>query len=255
MSFDVLNTHLINPAQSDFKQALEQVDSLFVASTKVLYRARNEIRLGQFAGTAVVIKKFRIPNPVNRFIYGYLRKPKAQRAHENALELEKRGIPTPSSIGCRLTYQLGLLTNSYYLAHYVEPDFLLEQALHGDLAVERFQVFEEFGQFMLQLHQAGVQHLDLSPGNVLITKGADSWTFYLVDLNRMRFGPLNLHQRMRNFAKLWASDADLRVIVQAYAHAAGINAEQAIALALRYSRQHKKKALLSEKFKRFFRGH
>ena len=44
--------------------------------------------------------------------------------------------------------------------------------------------------------------MDHSPGNTLIKKKMDSYDFYLVDLNRMKFGNLSFDARISNFKRL-----------------------------------------------------
>ena len=243
------------PGQEDLAPFFDDIEKLFADSDKVLYRARNLIKVVDYQGQPLVVKAFREPDVLRKPIYSYFRKSKAARSLRNSLELLRRGIAVPRPIGCLLYKKNGLLKNSYFVSHLVHYSFDVKELLFGSIKKQRHDLLQKLGRYTLHLHEAEVLHQDYSSGNILIDTKSEETNFFLVDLNRMRFGPLNLHQRMRNFAKLWASDADLRVIVQAYADAAGIDAEQAVALALRYSRQHKKKALLSEKFKRFFRGH
>ena len=63
-------------------------------------------------------------------------------------------------------------------------------------------ILRQFTKFTFDLHEKGVEFLDHSPGNTLITKTGNNYNFYLVDLNRMRFRSLNFEDRMKNFARI-----------------------------------------------------
>lgn len=45
-----------------------------------------------------------------------------------------------------------------------------------------------FAEFTARLHEAGILHLDYSPGNILYDKIGEEYHFSLVDINRMHFG-------------------------------------------------------------------
>ena len=72
------------------------------------------------------------------------------------------------------------------------------------------------------MHENGVQFLDHSPGNTLIVE--EEWgqySFYLIDLNRMRFKPLSFDERMRNFRRLWLSKTMINLMAPVYAELSG----------------------------------
>ena len=59
---------------------------------------------------------------------------------------------------------------------------------------------------------------DHSPGNTLINKTDEgSYTFYLVDLNRMEFKELSFKERIANFARLTPEKEMVRSMAYAYA--------------------------------------
>ena len=66
------------------------------------------------------------------------------------------------------------------------------------------------------MHEADIEHLDYSPGNILIKVISGNYVFKIVDINRMEFRNLNHTERLENFSKLWAKDEDLTIIVKFY---------------------------------------
>ena len=78
-------------------------------------------------------------------------------------------------------------------------------------------ILRAFTRFTYNLHQKQVKFLDHSPGNTLIKKVDDDYEFYLVDLNRMEFKPMDLEARIKNFAKLTTHKSLIKVMSEEYA--------------------------------------
>ena len=68
----------------------------------------------------------------------------------------------------------------------------------------------------MELHNNNIFHNDYSPGNILIKEIKGNYIFKIVDINRMKFFEFTQEQRAKNFSKLWASDAVLKVIATEY---------------------------------------
>jgi len=92
-------------------------------------------------------------------------------------------------------------------------------------------------------------HQDYSPGNILVKKEKDGYTFKIIDLNRMKFTVPTTEQRLLAFSKLWASENDLAIIIKEYANLLGISSEQAIQTAQKASQKHKDKKNLKKRLK------
>ena len=235
------------------QQLLNGVSEVFQASTESLYQARNVIRKASWRGADYVIKSFRRPKNLNRFIYRYLRRSKARRSYENSLRLLEHGFCAPTPVGYRENVGKFSLLDSFYVSLFLPYQYTLEPVLHGTIDEDRAMILSEFGAYVYSLHVDGILHKDLSPGNVLITKQEKGIRFCLVDVNRMKFGFLSDNQRYKNFSMLWASDADLKIVVDAYAKAAGMDPSYAYSQSLYYSRRHKRRAERKEKIKRWLR--
>ncbi len=92
--------------------------------------------------------------------------------------------------------------------------------------------------------------MDHSPGNTLIMDhGNDNYEFYLIDLNRMRFEPMDFNARMHNFRRLWLSKTMMKVMAEEYAELYNKPVDGTYALMLKYSRGFQKK-INSKKLRR-----
>jgi tRNA A-37 threonylcarbamoyl transferase component Bud32 len=231
-----------------FGPLLRNLDKTFDETGVTLYQARNVLKRLIWGEQQVIVKSFGVPNAVNRLLYRWVRKSKARRAFENAVELSKRGITTPSPIGY-IEYDVGLgLARSFYAYDEWRADFTLRECITNPDYSDRIEILAALGAFTWQMHHQGVNFLDFSPGNILVQWEAKK-AFCLVDINRIRFQSLMLEERMRTFARLWANDEDLETIVAGYALASGDNVALATALAIRYSQAHKRRSWRKEQIK------
>lgn len=180
----------------------------------VIYRGRNVV--AEVKGFCV--KAFATPGLIKGFIYGCLRRPKARRAYENALQLIDMGIDTPRPAGYVLNKSGLLLRESYYVCDMLEG----YSELRG---IEKRSDFEALAAalaaFMARLHRKGVFFKDFTQGNVLFKKEGDSYRFALVDINRMEFGVTDRLKLYNNFGSTLDTEAGQRVLARAYSSVVG----------------------------------
>ncbi len=207
----------INPKyEDDFKSFLFGLKDDFEANKHTIHKARNELKIIQHKGIETVVKAFKIPNIVNRIAYSYLRSSKANKSYEYSLKI---GDFTPEPIGYIEFYDGGLLKESYFVSEKFSYDFTIREPLLDKNFPSSEEVFRAFARFSYDLHEAGIFHNDYSPGNILIKKEDGKYIFKIVDINRMKFfdcSTMSILDRARNFSKLWASDAILRIMADEY---------------------------------------
>lgn len=218
MSLHIINVkYKINPKyEDDFKSFLFGLKDDFEANKHTIHKARNELKIIQHKGIDTVVKAFKIPNIMNRIAYSYLRKGKANKSYEYSLKI---GDFTPEPIGYIEFYDGGLLKESYFVSEKFAYDFTIREPLLDKNFPESEEVFRAFGRFTYNLHEAGIFHNDYSPGNILIKKEDEKYIFKIVDINRMKFFDsyaMDQKTRAKNFSKLWASDAILRIMADEY---------------------------------------
>jgi len=212
----------------------------------LLWDKRNKIKILPFEDKEIVIKSFKIPHFFNRVAYSFFRDSKAKRSYENSLKISAF---VPQAIGYITFKKFGLLYDSYFLSEKFHYDFTIREPLMQDDYPDKERIFQMFAYFTYCLHEEGIEHLDYSPGNILIRKENDTYTFKLIDINRMNFKVLSTKERIQNFSKLWAKEDDLVMIVTAYAGYANLDIDETIAIALDASRAHKAKKNFKKRLK------
>ena len=212
-------THfVIHPNYSAQKEALQQLLSHFDSTGEYVVReGRNVIKKVNLDDVTYNIKKFRNPNALQRYVYQYLRKGKAKRSYEYAELLLEKGIKTPHPVAYQEQFDGGL-QESYYISEHIEYDFDFRVLNHNPKWPNRNEILRQMAAFTFKLHEQGIQFLDHSPGNTLIKDNHDgTYDFYLIDLNRMKFGTMDFNVRMRNFRRLWLSKTMINVMAPVYA--------------------------------------
>lgn len=163
---------------------------------------RNKIKNVSLGNTTLCIKAFKKPNLFNKIAYTFFRKSKAQRSFEHANRLLSLGINTPTPIAFFEFKTNGFLDQSFYISEQLDCE-LTYRDLNTNLDYpEHENILRAFTRFTHNLHQNNVLFLDHSPGNTLILKRGNNYQFFLVDLNRMRFGNLSFRSRIYNFKRL-----------------------------------------------------
>ncbi|TGN29740.1 Kdo domain containing protein [Empedobacter tilapiae] len=181
---------------------------------------RNSIKKKRLeSGRIVTIKSFKIPNIVNKFVYRFFRKSKAERSYEYAKELIRLGFLTPYPIAFVENKTAVSFRDSYYFCELVEADLTYRELVEIPTWENRNEILKQFTKFTFDLHEAGIEFLDHSPGNTLIKQvGENQYEFYLVDLNRMNFhDSMSFENRMKNFSRLTPQKEMIEIMGKEYA--------------------------------------
>lgn len=222
-------------------QLQEMLQDFFETGQYVAMGDRNVIKKVTLGDTVFNIKKFKTPNVFQGLVYRFLRKSKAKRSFEYASKLLELGINTPFPIGYSEAFSPGL-SESFYICEHISYDFDFRVLNHHPKFPGRDEILKQVAAFTYNLHEKQVHFLDHSPGNTLIMDRKDgTYDFYLIDLNRMKFGPLSFDKRMRNFRRLWLSKKMIKVMAKEYARLSGTPFEKTHRLMSRYSRAFQKK--------------
>ncbi|AFL69167.1 lipopolysaccharide kinase InaA family protein [Sulfurospirillum barnesii] len=247
-----MHTHAytLSPNFQKHDAFLQNIKTHFNASNESIHRARNELKVLHVneIDEALVVKSFKIPRGIQKYFYSFLRPSKAKTSYKNACILQESGIETPSPVGYIEFFEKGILKESFYVSVEWKYDFTIREPLLNKTFPNREALFKAFAQFVYALHEAHITHKDLSPGNILIQK--EGLKCCVVDINRMGFQPLSMKQRAQNFAKLWASDEDLTLMLGHYATIASLDVATFVKEGLKASHAHKAKI----NFKKRLRG-
>lgn len=179
--------------------------------------SRNVIKIIDFKNVKINVKGFRVPNLINKIVYRFFRKSKAQRSFEYAHKLSHLSINTPNPIAYVEYTNVLFFGKSFYLSEQVTYDLTFHDLLINKDLFNYTEIIKKFAEFTYQLHEKDILFLDHSPGNTLITINEDDYKFSLVDLNRMKFKSLTFDERMKNFARLSPRDHMLDLMSETYA--------------------------------------
>lgn len=171
----------VNPACGLSNSELSDIALTDALKGEIIYRGRNLIKLVHCDPYPITIKCFS-QSFKNRLIYA-IRRSKARRSYENALELIRRGFDTPLPYGyIESRRYINTLSGSYYICRYEERLSLYDAILaygHNCLAA--------FATYVVSLHINGIRHDDLNNSNVRVHVDSDGeFHFSLIDLNRMK---------------------------------------------------------------------
>ena len=238
----------INPKYHLLRPWLERLPEQFEQLGEVIYDKRNQLRVITAPdGTLVNAKRYCIPRQPNRLVYSLgFRQPKGLRAFLYPTRLLERGIETPEPVAyIEQRNRYGLLEECYF----VSVQSPLRHTLYefGDAREGTYEeMARELARFTAMMHEREVLHLDYSPGNILWDKDEQSYHFAVVDINRMRFGKVNIKDGCASLCRLWGPKHFIELIARRYADARGFDENRAVQLTMqartkfwtRYQRRH-----------------
>ncbi len=238
--------YTLNKKYSSFSTFLTEIQTHFQENSATIHKARNELKIISYENTVTVVKSFKVPNIINKIAYTFFRSSKAKKSYEYSLKIAEF---TPDPIGYIEFYHKGLLAESYFIAKKFDYDFTIKEPIVNKNLTDREDIFRAFAKFTYQLHENSIYHNDYSPGNILIRRDKAGYIFKIVDINRMQFRELSLNERLKNFAKLWLLDEDLKSIVKEYATFIDEEQQKCIDIALKYSHALKRKINMKKRLK------
>ena len=239
MNYEVENEH--------HKDFVKNIKSYFnQESNKTIFQQRNTIKRIEFKESDYIVKSFKIPHLINQIAYALFRDGKAKKSYFNSLKILDF-VPAP--IGYIEFKKAGRLKESYFVSEPFEYDFTIREPLTKKNYPQKETIFKAFAKFTNELHKQGVLHLDYSPGNILIKEHQGGYEFKIIDVNRMLFKQLSMQERLENFAKLWATNEDLTIIIEEYAKLNQLEVENSLEIALKASQKHKDKKNFKKRLK------
>ncbi len=186
-------------------------------ATMIYDGRRNKVVKLTRQGRDINIKAFRVPNIVNRIVYGTLRGSKARRSYEHALRLRNLGFNTPEPLGYVELSNGMLFGRSYYICQQLEG-FRDMRSFEGHDSRSLANLADDLGSLMARLHEAGVWMKDFSQGNLLyrpVPRG--HFEFFMIDINRMEFNVNDPAKLMLNFRAITDDEHFLVLLAKAYA--------------------------------------
>lgn len=193
-----------------------QLLSLMDASNQVLQQGRNTVKLIELDNQLIVVKAFRVPSFPQNLIYRFFRKSKARRSFENAEKLLSYDINTPTPIAYCENRSIATFADSYYLCAYHKHSYSLADVLDNDTTPST-SLLEAFTEFTFKLHENKILHHDHNASNTLINEEKQTFSFSIIDINRISYKMPALNERLKNFTRLPGNRTALTIIAKHYA--------------------------------------
>ncbi len=207
----------------------------------LIHDGRNQLRILACEGVEYVVKSYKVPILLNRLVYGLLRPSKAERALLNAQRLMRIGIGLPQPVGY-INIRHGLLfTHSYMVTVRSRCPYRYDMLLSRQFDCLE-QVCREVGRCTALMHEHGMYNMDYSRGNILFDlsprpteqggrmvsdmRAGVRVHLEMVDLNRIRFGRVDMRKGCRNFDRLPATADMHRWMAEEYARVRGFDPEE-----------------------------
>lgn len=199
----------------------------------IIYKGRNELRELEQNNMKFVVKSFRAPNIINKFIYGIFRASKASRSYRYAQLLRSNGIDSPEPIAYYTERKGILFSNSYLVTRKSECPYI-----YYDLLTRHFpnaeNIVRAIARTAAKMHENGYLHKDFSRGNILFNETSDGVKVEIIDLNRIRFRKIGINDGCKNFERLPATAQIHHWIADEYAKARGFDPETCYRLISQY---------------------
>ena len=230
---------VIHPEYNCLSDWIKEIPSFFSTQGETLYKDRNEIKIFNKDFRKIVVKSFKIPHIINRFVYAFLRLSKAERSYTYSFEILKRGFKTPQPVAYIELFEKGLLSGSYYVSIHTDYLPMKNFNLNKKLTEEDAKILRAFARYTANLHEKEIYHLDYANGNILYKKEGENINFELIDLNRIKFKKVTEKMAYKSFSRLDFSIEMLEVVAREYAVQRRMNVEKSIAEIRRLNLNHK----------------
>ncbi|MHC4777637.1 MAG: lipopolysaccharide kinase InaA family protein, partial [Planctomycetota bacterium] len=132
------------------------------------------------------MKTFRPKGILDMFRYLFLPSP-ARIERDNALEARKRDVAAPRPLAVGERRRFGFLVQSTLVMGAVNGKPLDEVMETREDGISRSELLTKLGRFVKAMHDRGMRHDDLHPGNILVSGGEDLGSFTLVDIREAGF--------------------------------------------------------------------
>lgn len=198
----------------------------------VIFKQRNTVATIPSGGITVNIKSFALPNIVNRYVYGRIRKSKARRSFANSQRLTRLGFLVPAPLAFIEERTALTFRRSFFISEHVFGLTEMRAPERHDFCGE---LMAALGREIARLHAAGVWMKDFSPGNVLFRRNPSTggFDFYYVDLNRIRFDDHDPAHLDRMWERILFVPEQIAAATRAYAEATGRDADKVFATAMK----------------------
>lgn len=222
----------------------------FPENKNAIHDDRNILKIIDLGGCQAVVKSFKTPNVLSRWIYTFFRASKARRSLENSLILKERGFNVPEPIAYMEFFNNRLIKESFYISKKIIFDCTLHEVARGQ-KFTWLEILPFVVEHAYSMHQAGIIHRDFSHGNILVTQTGADFNFSLVDLNRLFIGKVSFNKGLKSLVRLIDGDISLQLVASKYAECGRKDAVAAKAVLQKHYTRHLKKKTIKRNLKSF----
>lgn len=242
---------VVHPKYKSNQSLIINMLSQFREEGKTVYKGRNIVKSFNTKYGEWIIKKYKNPNLIQRFIYSFFRKSKAERAFLYAEKLLSLGINTPEAVAYIEEKEYGLLHKSYFISIACN-----DLALYPILVEKReydHRIVNSLAAFFVEMHQKGFLHGDPNLDNILYRVDQQgNIKFTVIDTNRSVFkSHLTPQECLNNLKRVTHRRDLLQHITQEYASIRDWDPEKSIeqvmAALAKFERRRKIKHIIKRK--------
>lgn len=198
-------------------------------ASHLLQRGRNRVYWIEHLGQKFVVKHFRNSGPWKKIVYR-ISSGKARRSFDNSMELGRAGVQSPQPVAWREDWSGGFMQESFYVSAMADVA-QTARAIRGKAPIDWRPQIEKIARSTARMHDAGILHLDLTAGNILLVGDSpEQWTVYLIDNNRMSFGEVGLRRGIKSLLQAMIEGEHQSSYVTAYANARGFDPDTCLRL-------------------------
>lgn len=194
-----------------------EIPTIFDTDGETIYQGRNTVKRFMNGSDEWIVKRFKRPNIIQRIIYTFIKKSKAERAYLYAQELQAKGINTPEGIAFIEETKHGLLRDTYFISTPCN-DPTVYPTLGGSNNYDQ-HFADSLSAFFVYMHDKGFLHGDPNLNNILFHKDEEgNFQFVVIDTNRSVFkSSPTMQECLHNLMRVTHNRVLLRYITQQYA--------------------------------------
>ena len=196
----------------------------------LIYEGRNKLKEFEIHGRKLIVKSYQLPHLINRIVYNSFRASKARRSYQYAQMLRKAGIGSPAPVGFYSTGTWLLFGRSYFVSLKSECPYTYRNLLEETFTGDKEKVLRAIARTTAALHENGLLHKDYSGGNILFRETDKGIEVEIIDLNRMRFGKVDIETGCKNFERLPGTYEMFVILADEYAKVRGFDADRCLEL-------------------------
>ena len=196
----------------------------------LIYEGRNKLKEFEIHDRKLIVKSYQLPHLINRVVYNTFRASKARRSYQYAQMLRKAGIGSPAPVGFYSTGTWLLFGRSYFVSLKSECPYTYRNLLEETFTGDKEKVLRAIARTTAALHENGFLHKDYSGGNILFRETDKGIEVEIIDLNRMRFGKVDIETGCKNFERLPGTHEMFVILADEYAKVRGFDADRCLEL-------------------------